>query len=106
MLSYYAQRIDNMKNSWRLSFPDGEVFIIEDTESYYGLCTRGPTLVINPKKHKGRKKYLEELDTWIHEALHYIFPELDENQIAVAAGKLAAILWEAGYRRQRRSTTS
>lgn len=105
MIAYRVYRTKT-DNTWKMIFPDGDVFIVESPQSYYGLCTNGPTLIINTQKHTGKLRHREELDTWIHEILHYVFPNVSEDDVALAASKIAAILWEAGYRRQRRSTTS
>ena len=39
------------------------------------------------------------LDTFIHERLHFIFPEMEEENICENAEILADFLWKHGYRR-------
>lgn len=38
------------------------------------------------------------MDTIIHEALHCIRPELDEQAVADTATDIARLLWRLGYR--------
>jgi hypothetical protein len=40
-----------------------------------------------------------ELDTYIHEALHAIFPWMPEWIVEKAATEMARMLWKLGYRR-------
>lgn len=42
---------------------------------------------------------LDELDTFIHEALHATRPELDEDAVVTTATDIARLLWKIGYRR-------
>jgi hypothetical protein len=39
------------------------------------------------------------MDTTIHEAIHAIRPELDEEAVASTATDIAHLLWRLGYRR-------
>ena len=41
----------------------------------------------------------DRLDTVIHEALHAVRPELDEDAVARTATDIAHLLWKLGYRR-------
>jgi len=43
----------------------------------------------------------DELDTWVHEAMHGEFPRMTEPRIAKAATNLARLLWRVGYRKGR-----
>jgi hypothetical protein len=40
----------------------------------------------------------DKMDTIIHEALHCIRPELDEQAVADTATDIARLLWRLGYR--------
>ena len=42
---------------------------------------------------------LDELDTWIHEALHATVWDLDEEAVNESARDIARLLWRLGYRR-------
>ncbi len=46
------------------------------------------------RKQHGRKKF----DTYIHEALHACFWELNEWSVAEAAKDISKFLWRLGYR--------
>lgn len=41
----------------------------------------------------------DRMDTTIHEAIHAIRPELDEDAVASTATDIARLLWKLGYRR-------
>lgn len=56
----------------------------------------------------GREKYIEIdprtrgkklLDTYIHERLHFIFPEMEEEDVTLTGQTLADFLWKHGYRK-------
>ena len=61
----------------------------------YGYCdhTHREIRVIPEEDFRGSQ---EELDTIIHEALHALFPDLDEEVVAQSGSELAAILVDAG----------
>ena len=44
----------------------------------------------------------EELDTVIHEALHHVFPYLDEDAVDKGATDMARIVWIYGFRNRKR----
>jgi len=44
----------------------------------------------------------EELDTVIHEALHHVFPYLDEDAVNKGATDMARIVWTYGFRNRKR----
>jgi hypothetical protein len=46
-------------------------------------------------KLKGRK----HLEILIHEKLHLMFPDLEENAIVRHSRELSSLLWKQGYRR-------
>jgi hypothetical protein len=41
----------------------------------------------------------EALDTWVHEAMHGIWPDKSEEEVARASRDLSRLLWRLGYRR-------
>ena len=41
----------------------------------------------------------DALDTWVHEAMHAIWPSKPEAEVASASAELARMLWRLGYRR-------
>ena len=41
----------------------------------------------------------DALDTWVHEAMHGIWPDKPESEVAAASAELSALLWRLGYRR-------
>ena len=56
----------------------------------------------------GRLKYIEIdprikgkllLNTFVHERLHFIFPEMEEEKISELADTLEDFLWKHGYRK-------
>jgi hypothetical protein len=47
----------------------------------------------------GRQRGKAKLDTFIHESLHILYPELSEQCILKSANFVAEVLWKAGYRR-------
>ena len=48
----------------------------------------------------GGQSPMRELDTWIHEAVHAIGPQLKEKTVTLVATELARFLWRLGYRRK------
>ena len=48
-----------------------------------------------------RQPERERLDTIVHELLHHLEPDWDEQRVAVSAAWLATVLWRQGYRRIR-----
>jgi hypothetical protein len=47
----------------------------------------------------GRHQGCDKLDTFVHESLHIVFPDEDEETITDAANFISEVLWKAGYRR-------
>lgn len=43
---------------------------------------------------------VEELDTYIHESLHAVFPDIAESAVGAAASDIAGFLWRLGYKKQ------
>jgi hypothetical protein len=41
----------------------------------------------------------DELDTWVHEAMHAIWPAMTEQEVAKSSAELSKMLWRLGYRR-------
>lgn len=48
-----------------------------------------------------RQSAKQELDTLIHEALHHVYPHLDEEAVRLGATQIAKVCWEYGFRRCR-----
>jgi hypothetical protein len=48
----------------------------------------------------------DELDTWVHEAMHAIWPDKSEAEVAAASAELARLLWRIGYRRTKETNDS
>ena len=46
-----------------------------------------------------RLKGKKELEIYIHEALHYLWPQCDEDEIETKAITLTNTLWHEGYRK-------
>jgi len=46
-----------------------------------------------------REKGKELLDTTLHEALHVVFKELEEEEVVLIAGLLTDLLWDDHWRR-------
>jgi hypothetical protein len=46
-----------------------------------------------------RMKPAHEFDTLVHESLHHLFPEMEEEQVAEKATELSKILWGQNYRK-------
>jgi hypothetical protein len=64
-----------------------------NNDGNYGVCYRQPTIWIRPDKCSE-----EHLDTCIHETLHATFPAMTEAEVHRAAGDVANVLWELGWR--------
>lgn len=45
-----------------------------------------------------RLKGKNRLDTYIHEYMHYIFPDMEEAAVADSASRIADFLWKHGFR--------
>jgi len=41
----------------------------------------------------------DALDTWVHEAMHAIWPAMSEAEVAKSSAELSTLLWRLGYRR-------
>lgn len=41
----------------------------------------------------------DELETWVHEALHAEFPAMSEDRVTAAGHNIARLLWRLGYRK-------
>lgn len=48
-----------------------------------------------------RQPERDRLDTLLHEAVHILFPKLNEMQVRGVAARLTEILWKDGWRRVR-----
>ncbi len=48
-----------------------------------------------------RQSESDRLDTLLHEALHILFPKLNEMQVRGVTKRLASIVWKDGWRRVR-----
>lgn len=48
-----------------------------------------------------RQSEKERLDTILHEALHILFPKLNEMQTRGVAARLTIVVWKDGWRRVR-----
>lgn len=69
-----------------------------DNKRCIGLCddpqSKNKTIYIDKELDD-----LNELDTYIHEALHCGFWDLEENAVQEFATDLAKFLWRLGYRK-------
>jgi TPP-dependent 2-oxoacid decarboxylase len=81
-----------MKTEHILKLSRGEVHILENCAGSYAENCK--IITIAPHNHN-----MDEMDTFIHEALHYSMPTLPEKKVELIAGDITKILWEAGYRR-------
>lgn len=52
-----------------------------------------------PLRIDDRLKGKKELEIYIHESMHYLFPSLDENVIEKKSILLTNTLWHEGYRK-------
>lgn len=62
-------------------------------ERVWGHADQYPLLI--DERCKGKK----ELEIYIHESLHYLFPDLDEKTVERKAILLTNTLWYEGYRK-------
>lgn len=107
MMKYTVYRPETLGGEaspvWIVHFENGQsVCIVEQLDPFYGYCTQFPTIIINRKRHRGRGREREELDTWVHELLHCFCQSMNEDEVTVTANMMAAILWEMGYRRNKK----
>lgn len=66
-------------------------------ESAVGLAWKEDALLeIDP-----RQSEKDRLDTLLHEAIHILFPKLNEMQVRGVTKRLTPILWKDGWRRVR-----
>ena len=65
-------------------------------EQAVGLCWHGkvPHIEIDP-----RQSSKSRLDTVIHEMVHCLWPELEEDAVTLVAQRLASVLWADRWRR-------
>ena len=70
-------------------------------ERAYGLAWTDELIEVDP-----RQKPRDYLGTVIHEALHQVFPEKSESEVARCASTLTRLLWGVGYRRVKRAGQS
>jgi hypothetical protein len=66
-------------------------------ERAYGLAWTDELIEVDP-----RQTPRDYLGTVIHEALHQVFPEKSESDVARGASTITRLLWGIGYRRQKR----
>lgn len=52
-----------------------------------------------PLKIDDRCRGKKELEIYVHESLHYLFPKLDENSIEKKSILLTNTLWHEGFRK-------
>jgi hypothetical protein len=62
-------------------------------EQAYGMADSDGTIYIDPRM-QGRKK----LELYIHETLHCLYPEAEEEEIVLKSVVLTKLLWKMGYR--------
>jgi len=67
-------------------------------ERAYGLAWPDELIEVDP-----RQKPRDYLGTVIHEALHQVFPEKSESEVARGASTLTRLIWGIGYRRVKRA---
>jgi len=85
-------------DDFTIKTPKGEVVYVT---ANIGTGLSGVAITV--AKHSitidGRQRGKEKLDTFIHEALHIIFPDASEAVVESNANFVADLLWKAGYRR-------
>jgi hypothetical protein len=61
-----------------------------------GRVTHGkiPHIELDP-----RQSSQDRLDTLIHEAVHIIWPEYDEETVIKVANRISSLVWEDNWRR-------
>jgi len=62
-------------------------------QKLWGLADSYPLLIDD--RCKGKK----ELEIYIHESMHYLFPELSEEKVEQKSILLTNTLWHEGYRK-------
>jgi hypothetical protein len=72
----------------KLDGKDWEI-LFEKCRGCYGWCCHSRRVICIDPKHKDEK---EALDTLIHEAIHAMFPWMDEEKVAQSATELAKLL--------------
>jgi hypothetical protein len=63
-------------------------------EQAYGQCVHGERLEVD-----ARLRRLRELNTVVHEALHWADPDMSETKVLRVASLVGRILWADGWRR-------
>ena len=63
-----------------------------------GLALEGRRALVEIDPRQGENNLL---DTLLHEAMHILFPKLNEMQVRGVAARLTEILWNDGWRRVR-----
>ena len=63
-----------------------------------GLAWEGRRALVEIDPRQGENN---RLDTLLHEAMHILFPKLNEMQVRGVAARLTEILWNDGWRRVR-----
>ena len=64
-------------------------------EKAYGLAHQDDNLIEIDPRLKGRL----QLEIYIHEALHLLYPKLSESQVLKDSKKVTSMLWKEGYRK-------
>jgi hypothetical protein len=72
---------------------------LHDTDGVVGQCWPGTgDFIIEIDPRQCPKEYL---DTLVHEAVHELFPRMQERTVLKAGTTIANLLWRLGYRRVR-----
>lgn len=64
-------------------------------EKAYGLAHQDDDLIEIDPRIKGRL----QLEIYIHEALHLLYPKLSESRVLKDSKKVTSMLWKEGYRK-------
>jgi len=77
-----------------IKFTDGRVIRVMEEK----LCgTAGDGEIIIDNRERGKSK----MDTIIHETLHEVFEDMEEDDVSDAANNITEVLWAFGYRLRR-----
>ena len=83
------------RKPFKFRLPDGEMAQVFYTD-WWGLAwPKAEFMEVCSRIRPGTKR---ELNTLIHEALHLISEEIDEDSVKSIADSLSEMLWNRGYR--------
>jgi len=78
----------------RVKLSNGRTITVDEVRLFG--CADMQTITIDTRQ-RGR----ELMDTFIHEAMHVANPRLSEKTVHQMANDITAVLWAAGYRRNK-----